>query len=312
MVLLNAVQGVLTIVIMISIGYVLTEKKWFNEEISKVFAKLVTNVSLPSLMISDLMGSFTKDRLVNLSKGLIAPFLSIAVCYIISVAVSKILKVEKSREGTFQSMFFNSNTIFIGLPVNLALFGNKSMPYVLLYYIANTTFFWTLGVYCISKDTPAKHGSILSKATIKRIVSPPLLGFIAAVILILLKIELPLFIMDTCKYLGNLTTPLSMIFIGISIHSVKLKELKIDKDVLGILAGRFLVCPLVMFIVLLLMPMPELMKKVFIMQSAMPVMTNAPIIAKVYGADSNYAAVMVTLSTILSMITIPILIVIMS
>lgn len=312
MVLLNAVQGVLTIVIMISIGYVLTEKKWFNEEISRVFAKLVTNVALPALMISDLMGSFTRDKLESLSKGLIAPFLSIAVCYVISVLVSKILKVQKSREGTFQSMFFNSNTIFIGLPVNLALFGNKSMPYVLLYYIANTVFFWTLGVYCISKDTPGEHGSILSKATIKRIISPPLLGFITAVILILLKIELPPFIMNTCKYLGSLTTPLSMIFIGISIHSVKLKELKIDKDVLGVLAGRFLVCPLIMFIMLILMPMPELMKKVFIMQSAMPVMTNAPIIAKVYGADSNYAAVMVTLSTILSMITIPIFMVVMS
>lgn len=312
MVLLNAVQGVLTIVIMISIGYVLTEKKWFNEEISRVFAKLVTNVALPALMISDLMGSFTRDKLESLSKGLMAPFLSIAVCYVISVLVSKILKVQKSREGTFQSMFFNSNTIFIGLPVNLALFGNKSMPYVLLYYIANTVFFWTLGVYCISKDTPGEHGSILSKATIKRIISPPLLGFITAVILILLKIELPPFIMNTCKYLGSLTTPLSMIFIGISIHSVKLKELKIDKDVLGVLAGRFLVCPLIMFIMLIVMPMPELMKKVFIMQSAMPVMTNAPIIAKVYGADSNYAAVMVTLSTILSMITIPILMIIMS
>lgn len=312
MVLINAVQGVLTIVIMISIGYVLTEKKWFNEEISRVFAKLVTNVSLPALMISDLMGSFTKDKLESLSKGLIAPFLSIAACYIISIAVSKILKVQKSREGTFQSMFFNSNTIFIGLPVNLALFGNKSMPYVLLYYIANTTFFWTLGVYCISKDTEGGHGSILSKATIKRIISPPLLGFIAAVILILLKIELPPFIMNTCKYLGNLTTPLSMIFIGISIHSVKLKELKIDKDVLGVLVGRFLVCPLIMVMMLILMPMPELMKKVFIMQSAMPVMTNAPIIAKVYGADSNYAAIMVTLSTILSVITIPILMFVMS
>lgn len=312
MILLNAVQGILTIVIMISIGYALTEKGWLNEEVSRVFARLVTNVSLPALMISDLMGSFTKGKLMSLSKGLVAPFLSIAVCYIISVAVSKILKVEKSREGTFQSMFFNSNTIFIGLPVNLALFGNKSMPYVLLYYIANTTFFWTLGVYCISKDTPGDHGSILSKATIKRIVSPPLLGFIAAVILILLKIELPPFIMNTCKYLGDLTTPLSMIFIGISIHSVKLKELKIDKDVVGVLAGRFLVCPLIMFLMLILMPMPALMKKVFIMQSAMPVMTNAPIIAKVYNADSNYAAVMVTLSTILSMITIPIFMIVMS
>ena len=54
--------------------------------------------------------------------------------------------------GTFASMFTLSNTIFIGLPVNFVLFGEGSLPYVLLNYIANTSFFWTIGAYSIARD----------------------------------------------------------------------------------------------------------------------------------------------------------------
>ena len=143
MVVLNAIGSVLSIVIMICTGYVLTKFKWLNENISKVFSRLVCNVALPCLMISNLMGNFTRDKLDHIGKGLIIPVLSMAIGYILAILISKIIKVKKERIGTFRSMFFVSNSIFIGLPINLALFGSKSVPYVLLYYIANTTFFWT-------------------------------------------------------------------------------------------------------------------------------------------------------------------------
>lgn len=306
MVLFKAIESILTVIIMIGVGYYLTSKKWFDNKFSKTLAKLVTCVALPALMFSEIMGNFTKQKLIELSKGLIAPIMSIVICYVISVIMSKVLRIQRKRRGTFQSMFFNSNTIFIGLPVNMALFGTKSISYVLLYYIANTTFFWTLGVFCISKDSPKPAGKILSIDTVKRIVSPPLLGFIFAVIFVLINVRLPKFMMDVCNYFGDLTTPLSMIFIGISIYSVKLRNIKLDKDMIGVILGRFVVSPLVMFLIIFHMNLPILMKEVFIMQSAMPVMTNAPIIAKAYDADSEYAAVMVTLTTMLSMITIPI------
>ncbi len=307
MIALHAIESILPIIVIISLGLFLTYKNWFSDETSRSISKLVVNVSLPALMISNIMGSFDKNKFIQMAGGFLVPFSSIAICYFIAMAASNILKIKKGRKGTFESMFFNSNTIFIGLPVNMALFGSKSIPYVLLYYIANTTFFWTLGVYKISLDVPgSNHEKIFSLKTLKRIVSPPLLGFITAIILILLNIKLPLFVMDSCKYLGNLTTPLSMIFIGISIYSVKFKDIKFDRDLAGILLGRFVISPLTIFLMAYFIPIPDLMKKVFIIQSAMPVMTNTPIVAKAYGADSRYAAVMVTVTTVLSMITIPV------
>ncbi len=306
MAVVNALGSVLSIVIMITVGYLLTSKGWFDEKTSKVFSRLVCNVSLPCLMISDLMGNFDKDKLNSLGKGLIIPFSSIALCYLIAIIVSKIIKVDKDRIGTFRSMFFVSNSIFIGLPVNLALFGSKSIPYVLLYYIANTSFFWTIGAYGISADGQSKKSSIFSKETFKRIVSPPLMGFVVALIFITLNIKLPQFIMDTCKYFGNLTTPLSMLFIGITIYSVDTSEIKINIDMAAILFGRFLISPILIFVMAYYFPVPELMKKVFVVQAAMPVMTNTAIVARSYGADHKYATIMTVVTTISSLVFIPI------
>lgn len=206
-------------------------------------------------------------------------------------------------------MFLNSNTVFVGLPVNMALFGSKSLPYVLVYYMANTTFFWTLGVYLIQRDGQGSAEFSL-KATLKKVFSPPLLGFMVAVALVLLGIELPNWIMQDFNYIGNLTIPLSMIFIGTAIAGAGLPNIRIDRDSLGILLGRFIIAPLLMACLVLPTHMPILMKQVFILQAAMPVMTNAPVVSKLYHADADYAAIMVTETTLLSLVVIPILMVI--
>ena len=80
-----------------------------------------------------------------------------------------------------------------------------------------------------------------------------------------------------------------MIFIGLSVSHVGVKQLVLGKDHLLILSGRFLVASLLMATIVYWAPLPSLMKQVFIIQSAMPVMTNAPVVARLYGADSDYA-----------------------
>ncbi len=306
MVIFNALGSVFSIVLMISTGFFLSHKGWFDEKTSKLFSRLVCNLAIPCLMISQFTESFNKEKLLSLGGGLFAPFTSMAIGYTIAVIVSKAIKVEKKRIGTFRSMFFVSNSIFIGLPVNMALFGEKSIPNVLLYYIANTTFFWTLGVYEISRDGDSTNANIISFDTIKRIMSPPLLSFTFAVFLILLDIHLPKFILDTCKYFGNLTTPLAMLFIGITIHSVNFKEFKFSWDMLAIILGRFIVSPILILLLCNFANTPLLMKEVFVIQAAMPVMTNTAIVSKRYNADYEYATINTIITTIFSLIVIPI------
>ncbi|QLY78868.1 AEC family transporter [Clostridium intestinale] len=306
MVIIQSIQGIFSIIILISIGYFLAYKKWFTEETSKLISKLVTKIAIPAYMVQNLVTTFNKDMLIKLSSGLKIPFLSIMICILLSILVCKILKVEKGRRGAFKVMFFTSNTIFIGLPVNLALFGESSVPYVLLYYIANTIIFWTIGVYLISKDSSVEEANIINFQSIKRIFSAPLIGFLLGIIFVLLEINLPTFIIDACKYLGNLTTPLSMLFIGGTIYSVDLKGIRLTKDIITIVIARLFISPFVVVLLAHFSSEPILMKEVFIIQASLPIMTQTTIISKQYNSDYKYVAVLTTLTTILSLITIPV------
>ena len=308
---LRSISGILVILGMILVGFIIGEKGWFDDKSRGLLAKLVTQVALPCYMLYTITQRFTAADLLKMLPALRFPALSMVILLGIATGVARIFAVRQDRRGLFISMFFNSNTIFVGLPINQALFGDASIPYVLIYYMCNTTFFWTLGTYLIQRDGEGEAQFDL-KTSLKKVFSPPLMGFLLGLVLVMLQIKLPAFLASDLQYLGNLTTPLSMIFIGLSVSHVGVKQLVLGKDQLLILLGRFLVAPLLMASIVYWVPLPSLMKQVFIIQSAMPVMTNAPVVARLYGADSDYAAVMVTETTLATMVVIPILMLLMA
>ena len=308
---LRSISGILVILGMILVGFVIGEKGWFDDKSRGLLAKLVTQVALPCYMLYTITQRFTAADLLKMLPALRFPALSMVILLGIATGVARIFAVRQDRRGLFISMFFNSNTIFVGLPINQALFGDASIPYVLIYYMCNTTFFWTLGTYLIQRDGEGEAQFDL-KTSLKKVFSPPLMGVLLGLVLVMLQIKLPAFLASDLQYLGNLTTPLSMIFIGLSVSHVGVKQLVLGKDQLLILLGRFLVAPLLMATIVYWVPLPSLMKQVFIIQSAMPVMTNAPVVARLYGADSDYAAVMVTETTLATMVVIPILMLLMA
>ncbi|WP_367295318.1 AEC family transporter [Levilactobacillus yonginensis] len=308
-VFIRSVSGVLIILVMISLGYVLSRRGWFDDQAPKLIARLVTQIALPAYMISTITAKFSAVTLKRTLPDLRFPIISMLIMFGLSMIAFHLFRIHPQHRGLFESMFLNSNTVFVGLPVNEALFGPKSLPFVLVYYMANTTFFWTLGVYLIQRDGQGKAIFNL-KDTLQKIFSPPLLGFIVGVLLVLLNIQLPDWIMKDFQYIGGLTIPLSMIFIGTAIAGAGLQNIRFNRDSWGILFGRFIVAPTLMACLVLPLPLPILMKQVFILQAAMPVMTNAPVVAKLYRADADYAAIMVTETTLLSLVVIPILMVI--
>ncbi|ABJ67406.1 AEC family transporter [Pediococcus pentosaceus] len=309
--LLQSIQGVLVIIVMVAVGYYLASLHWFSESSKKLIAKIVTQVALPPYMIVSITKDFTKSELVKLLPNLWYPVLSMFILMGISWLVARIIQVDPKRHGLFMSMFFNSNTVFVGLPINLAIFGDKSLPYVLVYYMANTTIFWTLGVYFIQRDS-SNHVQMNFKDALRKIFSAPLLGFMIGIVLIVLNIKLPNFLMSSFNYLGGLTIPLSMLFIGISVYDAGLKNMRFQKDNLGVLSGRFIFAPIIMALLVLPSHMPMMMKEVFILQSCMPVMTNAPVVAQLYDADADFASIMVTETTLLSLVMVPIMMTILS
>ena len=308
--MLNALESVFSVILMIALGFALAKRRWFEGSSSALISRIVVSVALPAYMISNLMGGYDREKLVSMLPGLAIPFLTMIIGFALASGLAVVLKVPQGRRGTFASMFSLSNSIFIGLPVNILLFGDVSLPYVLLYYIANTTCFWTIGTFGIASDGAVRSGrakpAFFSWANLRRLLSPPLVAFLFAVAMIMVGISLPKAVMDCCKYLGSMTTPLSMLFIGIVVARVDWKKLRFGVDMLFIVAGRFLVTPAIIFLLLRGRDFPLLMKQVFFIQAGMPAMTQTPILAEAYGADSEYAGLGTSLTTVMSMLTIPV------
>ena len=305
MILYDAVNSILSIFLMISLGYYLTHINWFQENTAAIFSKIIINISLPSLIIYNLVTSFAKDKLLYMWSSLIFPVLGLIFSYLLGRLVASLIGIPDDEKGIFTALFTFSNTVFIGMPVNLAFFGEKSIKIATLYYIAHTTFFWTVGIYGIKKDKSNKTDKLISLNNLKNIFSPVLIAYLFANILIFFNLSLPSFLLDSAEYMSSMTTPLSMLFLGITLYNVELGSLKLDKKLITILLGTFLLTPAVVYFIVSLSNRPELMQKVFILEAAMPVMATTPIVAKEYGKNYEYAALVVGLTTAFSIFMIP-------
>lgn len=306
MVFLQSLESILPVIILISLGYILQIKKWFDISFSDNISKLIMNIALPASIFVSVMEYLTVDRLIKLSSGLVYVALATIFGYIIAYILVKALKIRAGRRGTFINTFVNANTIFIGLPLNIALFGDKATEYFLVYYIINTISTWTLGIYLMITDS-----QVQSKTTVsfdwKKLLPPPLIGFLVAIVFLLAKIPVPQVMTKTLTYVGNIVTPLSLIYIGIVLAKAGLASVKFDKDSVYALCGRFLIAPLLMLIVIKIIGtnLPDLEAQTFMLQSAVSSLAVMPILAHQGSGDVEYATNIVTLSTVLLVVVIP-------
>ena len=304
---LHGLEGIFEVLFIIAIGVVLSKKGWFGSNMSAVFSKLVMKISLPLYMLCQMEKDFTHDSLIRIAPDLILPFASIFLAYIVGRIAAKVLHIRRERQGVFVTCFFIANTIFIGLPVNLALFGTQSVPSVMLYYMANTTMFWTLGIYHIVNDSQGGKGNmpLFSAQTIKKVFSPPLMGFLIGRALVPANIKLPDFLLTTIQYVGNMATPMSLLVIGIEMAGISLSDIHWDRDVVGALIGRFLVCPVCVLALLPFIPVTPMSAQVFTMQASMPAMTQMTVVAKSIGADVRYSTQVTFITVVMGIVVIP-------
>ena len=206
--------------------------------------------------------------------------------------------------------FVNANTIFIGLPLNVALFGNDAISYFLVYYITNTISTWTLGVYLMTADSRSGKSSKAAGFDWKKLLPAPLLGFLVALLFLVLRIQMPEYATNTLTYIGNIVTPLSLVYIGIVLAKAGLKTITLDKDTIVTLIGRFILGPVIMYSILILTAknMPGAEFKTFVVQSATPALAVLPILASQGDGDVEFSTNVVTVSTVMFVVVIPIVV----
>jgi len=311
MIFLKSLGSIFPIIVMIAIGYILKKRHWFHHTFSENVSKLITNVALPCSIFYSVLKYLNMEALKEVSNRLIFTFASVIIGYVAAFFVIKLVKMREGRRGVFYNAVVNANTIFIGLPLNMALFGEAASKYYLMYYITNTVSIWTLGYMLLASDPMEDNEDAKGGFNLKKLLSPPLIAFVIAFIVLLSGIRVITPIIETTKYLGSVVTPLALLYIGIVLADAGLHSIRFDLDTNLALLGRFVFSSIVMILLLKIaihfVKLDPLETKTFVIQSAAPVFAALPILTNETKGDIGYSTNVVTTSTILFILVVPLL-----
>lgn len=303
---LQALSGVLSLLLICLVGLILDRCGWIGAETRRLVPRVVTCIALPPYLFHSILTTLRHEDLRHFLTGSIIPCVSIVATFLVAIAIARLCKVDRRHFGLFCTTFSTSSAVFVGIPLCGSLLGAKAIPFALLYYFANASFFWTIGTFCIAWDARKTDipDSFSQRRAIKSLLSPPLLGFMAGLAALLLGIDPPGFIMDTCGIIGQLTTPLALLYIGSTLSlTVSLKSF--SRDLVICLVGRLLICPAITALIVALFKPDPLIGQTFILQASLPAVLQAAILSAHHRTDPEFGSLIITMSTILCVFTIP-------
>jgi len=298
MIFYKLIETLSEIIFIMFIGYWSVSFGIVKKENFKMIADLIILVTTPNLIFYSICINFAHITIKNLYIIPIASILVVVVTLIISFVFFNLFKGINDYKNIFYSASTFSATLFFGLPINIAIFGGKSVPYVILYDLGHTALFWTIGVWILSKKEN------FSMKQLKKTINPPFISLVFSFFIMVLGIKPPNFILMSSQMVGNITIPLAIMYIGMNMKILKTDKLNLS--VLWVAVIKLLLSPLIAYIIVYILRIPEYVKTIIIIEAAMPTILTLPILANQMGENGEYASEIVFIINILSFITIPI------
>ncbi len=304
----NAVSACLVLLLLMAVGYFMGARGWMTTAEKKFLSKYIINIAVPANCIVGLLNNLDRASLARAGMQLLSVLLGVGVTLLLSMGIAVLLRLPRERWGVFATMAGLSNVLFIGIPVCTQLFGEASMPYVMLYYLGNTTFLQSAGILLIERSgnrgrKPEGPGRFLLDVFAK----PPILGVLAAIAMLAMGVVPPGPVMRFAGYISNTISPLALIYCGFILYEVGLKNLRLLPGLPTMLVVRLAVAPLICWWCGRLFGVEGLARDVFLVESALPVVSQVTVMAGAYGADEEYAATGACLSILGCFVTLPVL-----
>ncbi|MCL2670669.1 MAG: AEC family transporter [Clostridiales bacterium] len=301
----SSLSAVLIILAMIALGWLFGKAGWMQAAHKGFVVKFLINAALPCLIFGNTFAHISVELLQGAGKfiwvALACMFFSPALAY----GVGKLLKIPHKRFGGFVAMGGFSNAMFVGYPMCHALFGDAGVPYVILFHTLNALLFWSIGSFLIHRSGDREKFSV--KQAAKNLLSPPLISMFASIILVLLGVKLPAILASLFGYMGSAVTPLALLYTGFIIYETGLKNIRIDRGLTAVMVLRLVVAPLCMLGLCIVAGITGMGRGVYVIEAAMPVMTQSVIVSAYAGADENYNALGMTLTTLACLVLVPLL-----
>ena len=290
------IKQVFIMFVLMAIGFVAYRKQILSNQGTQDIGKLLLNVAIPMIVISNFCVEKSAEKTAELFESALLSFL----CMALSVAFAYLAYHKKDRIAEFSAAF--SNAGFIGIPLVQAIFGSGAVFYISVMIVLINVLQWTYGVYTITDDK--------SVMDFKKIMKNPLILSVGiGIVIYFLNIRLPKIAMDIISSISAINTPLAMIVSGVYLAQSDLLNAMRKKDAWLLSLSRLIVIPLIVMLVFRFLPFGSTaMKLSILLAGACPVGSNVAVFAQQYDKDYRKGVEYVCVSTLLSILALPLVI----
>ena len=296
------IEKMALLVMLLALGYLCARLKLVGPEFNKGLSKLVINVFLAGMILSSVINKKLEMTGGDVAFGLLMMTLSMLICVGIGWLSPTLLRIKDGDKGMYRILAAFMNNGFMGFPLVAAVYGENTVFFASLSNIPFNLLLYTVGVMLLQK------GDKSTKFSIKSVINVPIVATLIAFVIFIFEIPMPKLVDDVADTLSAATVPLSMMCVGLSLGSVSLKEALMQPRLYGISLVRLLICPLAVWLVLRIFITNPVILGTIVLLSACPSAIICTILGIQYGRDGVESSEAIFISTMLSMITIPLLI----
>jgi len=282
---------------MIAVGYGITKGGMLSSKTRADLTNLVLYVILPCNIFNSFQKGMTTDMLMQ---GLTV-LLTAAGLQVLAFILNKVLyrKLPPARQIILKYTTITNNAAFLGLPVLGAVFGATGVFYGSIFLIPARIMMWTAGISLFTQVDGKKR-------VLKVVTHPCMIAVALGFAYAFASFELPAFASDAIRWIGECTRVLPMLIVGSILSGVKLRE-ALDKHCFYFSFIRLIAMPAIMFGALMLLRLDPVIIGVAVLMAAMPSATVSAMFAEKYGLDPAFASKNVFVTTMLSIVTLPII-----
>lgn len=290
-------------VIYIPIGIAAVRTHVLTSRSLGVFSQFITKVTMPILLFVMTLNGATRQQFISALPVLAVSVLLYFLLYLLCRLLARLFGLKGNENHVYRACAMFGNIGFMGIPIIAAIFPKQGMLYIALFTVVDQLLLWTLGV---NLTAPVDKENAMSPASrLRKMVNPATIAIVLAVIGLFIGLHLPEPINAALTKAGLLTPPMALIYLGGLFCYIDIPQYIRKKEIYGTVAVKMCLFPLVFYEICQFLQVPHDITLTMSILPTLPSMAVIVMLAQNQRSAGNYAAGMLLVTTLCSIVTIP-------
>lgn len=294
------INEIAVLFIVIGIGFASGKIGLMSSKTTGEISSLLMKVTFPALIISTMDQQFSAELFKN-SIGIVVISVVVHGLFILAAYLwSKLFDLPHEKMSVLRFVIIFGNVTFVGFPLIDVIYGRTGLFFAASFNFLSLLILFSYGILLLATEN---SGNIF-----KKMLNPGLMSVLIGYILFLTPLELPYIVGKTLQWIGDITIPLALVVVGNSLSGIPFKEMLNEKQLWYVSLVRLVVLPVMLLFALRILKINPFLTGISVILAGTPGPLLAGIFARTYGCDGNLGDRSIFLTHLLSILTIPLLI----